>query len=207
VSATALSNTAYRLKSAIRLDQQRLATAQRNLADSIKDGRALVPKDDIYALMDEAAKVNTSIAEKHGALRTGLRVGSKLSRGLLVLGVAGTAYGVYDDIQHGESATQAVVSNGGGFLAGLGASAFAGAVTGTAVGLFIAPPAGTIAGAVVGTIIGGAVGIFTSGAIDHLFEDAQAGFGDTLKAGMDEVADTGVAIGDLATGAWHAIFG
>lgn len=203
VSATALSNTAYRLKSEIRLDQQRLATAKRNLADSIKDGRALVPKDDIYALMDEAAKVNTSIAEKDGALRTGLRVGSKLSRGLLVLGIAGTAYGVYDDIQHGESATQAVASNAGG----LASSLIFGGATGSIVGSLILPPAGTIAGAALGAVVGTAVGIFTSGVIDHLFEDASAGFLDTMQAGGDELADTGKAIGKLTTGAWHAIFG
>ncbi|QAY59767.1 hypothetical protein ET475_07035 [Microbacterium protaetiae] len=54
---------------------------------------------------------------------------------------------------------------------------------------------------------GGVVGLFTSGAIDHLFEDASAGFVDTVKAGWDEVSSTGEATGDLASGAWHSIFG
>ncbi|MEQ6898194.1 hypothetical protein [Microbacterium sp. KR10-403] len=203
VSGGALANSAYQLKGTMLINQDRLTTAQKNLADAVKDGRVVLPKEDVYAFMDDAAKAKSVVADSASMLETGLKVGSKLSRGLLVLGIAGTAYGIYDDMQHGESATQAVVSNGGGFVAGLAAGAGAGAI----VGSFIAPPAGTIAGAVVGAVVGGAVGIFTSGAIDHLFEDAAAGVGDTLKAGWDELADTGEAIGDLASGAWHAVFG
>jgi len=132
----------------------------------------------------------------------GLRVGSKVSKGLWALGVAGTGYAIYDDMQHGESAVQATTSNVGGFLAGVGAGAGVGAI----VGSFIVPPAGTIVGAAVGGSIGAGVGIFTSGAIDHLFEDASAGFTDTIGAGVDELADTGKAIGGLVSGAWNSIF-
>ncbi|WEG08579.1 hypothetical protein PU630_15235 [Microbacterium horticulturae] len=202
-SASALANSAYRLKSTVLLNQERLATAQKNLADAVKDGRVILSKDDVYAFMDDAAKAKNVVADSTSKLESGLKVGSKLSKGLLVLGIAGTAYGIYDDMQNGESAAQAVASNGGGFVAGLAAGAGAGAI----VGSFIAPPAGTIAGAAVGAIVGGAVGIFTSGAIDHLFEGAADGVAGTLKAGWDEVADTGEAIGDLASGAWHAVFG
>lgn len=202
-SAGALANSAYRLKGTILLNQERLATAQKNLADAVRDGRVVLSKDDVYAFMDDAAKAKNVVAESTSKLESGLKVGSKLSKGLLVLGIAGTGYAIYDDMQNGESATQAVVSNGGGFVAGLAAGAGAGAI----VGSFIVPPAGTIAGAAVGAVVGGAVGIFTSGAIDHLFEGAADGVVGTLKAGWDEVADTGEAIGDLASGAWHAVFG
>lgn len=136
-------------------------------------------------------------------LKGGLRVGSRVSKGLLVLGVAGTGYSIYDDVQSGESVEQAVVSNVGGFAAG----ALAGVGVGAVVGSFILPPAGTVVGAIGGGVIGAGVGMFTSGAIDHLYESASAGFLDTVDAGVQEIGDTVGAVGDLANSAWHSVFG
>ncbi|KHK95750.1 hypothetical protein LK09_18145 [Microbacterium mangrovi] len=209
-SAGDMANTVYRLRSVVAREKDRLATAQRNLADSIKDGHISRPKDEIYGFVDEAAEASRGIKSAQDAMgkastkfRPGLRVGAKLNRGLWVLGAAAAAYGVYDDLQHGESAEQAVVSNGGSFAASLGA----GIVTGAVFGTIFEPPVGTIVGAALGAIVGAGVGIFTSGVIDHLYEDAAPGWADTLRAGVDEWVETGEAIGGLATGAWHAIFG
>ncbi|WP_061964283.1 hypothetical protein [Demequina aurantiaca] len=198
ISAGAIANTTYQLKGVRALNLDRLASAEATLAQMVKDGRVVVPKSAYYGMADDALAARTAATSADDLLKDGVRVGSKLSKGLLVLGIAGTGYGIYDDIQHGESVAQAATSNVGGFLAGVGA--------GAAIGSFIAPPAGTIVGAVVGA----GIGLFTSGMIDHFFEDGWgdglSGVGDALESGWNEVADTGKAIGDLATGVWDSIF-
>jgi hypothetical protein len=75
--------------------------------------------------------------------------------------------------------------------------------TGAVVGSFVPiPGVGTAAGAV----IGAGVGIFTSGAIDSLFENGPD-VGAAAEAGWDAVADTGEAIGDAAGSVGDAIGG
>jgi len=175
VTAGTLANSAYRLQSVKVVNTDRLVSADKALAQMVDDGRITVPKSTFYALSDEALAARTAISSADDMLVDGLRVGSKVSKGLWALGIAGTGYAIYDDMQHGESAVQATTSNVGGFQAGVGAGAGVGGI----VGSCIVPPAGTIVGAAVGGIISAGVGIFTSGAIDHLFEDASAGFTDT----------------------------
>ncbi|GAB2449927.1 hypothetical protein GCM10027062_33940 [Nocardioides hungaricus] len=106
----------------------------------------------------------------------------------LKLGGALAVAGIGLDIASGEDPVQAVASGGGGFLASVAAGAGAGAVVGTFVPI---PGVGTAAGA----IIGAGVGIFTSGAIDSLFENGPD-VGEAFNSGVDALADTGEAIGD-----------
>jgi hypothetical protein len=167
-----------------------------------------------YYEMVDGVRENTALAAVEHAKFNGARVALRASRGLFVLGVAATVYGVYDDVQHGESTGQALASNTAGFLAAIGAGAAAGAVTGAVVGTFVpVPVVGTVAGAVVGTLVGGAVGIITSGAVDSMWENGVHGGQDVWNAigdGCDELGDTvGDAthlVGDAASKAWHAIF-
>ncbi|MBK8755752.1 MAG: hypothetical protein IPM08_01130 [Actinomycetales bacterium] len=107
--------------------------------------------------------------------------------------VAGIGY----DIATGKDPTQAVVSGGVGFAAGWGASIAAGAAIGTLVPI---PVVGTVGGA----IVGAAVGIFTSGAIDSLFEGGSVG--DAISEGAHAVAETGEAIVDGLSSAWNSLF-
>ncbi|WP_338890593.1 hypothetical protein [Rhodococcus sovatensis] len=116
------------------------------------------------------------------------RVSSRLGGGLAVAGVAW-------DIYNGKPAGQAIVSGGASFAT----SAAAGAAIGT---LIPAPVLGTVVGAGVGAV----VGIFTSGAVDTLYEDGIGSAGDAVVDGWDALYDTGASIGDLATGAWDALF-
>lgn len=166
-------------------------------------GTARTSPQHLYELLDAADDSRRMAAQADDLLRKGVKVGSRLGRALTVVGFAATGYAIYDDIEQGESVTQAVVSNGGSMLAGLAA----GAATGAIVGSFIVPPVGTVVGAALGTIVGAGVGMFTSGVIDHLFEEGADSLGAVASAGWEEITDTGEAIGDLATGAWDAIFG
>jgi hypothetical protein len=203
-TAAALANKAYRLVSQRNLLLNHLASAERSLSLVVDaSGKPTVPSSRFYELVDEVDILKTGASTTDDLLKSGLRVGSRLAKGLWVLGIAGTGYAIYDDIQSGESVDQAVVSNVGGFLAGVGTGAAVGAI----VGSFIVPPAGTIVGAVVGGIIGAGVGMFTSGAIDHLYENASAGLASTVEAGFQEIGDTFEAAGDLVSGAWDALFG
>lgn len=130
-----------------------------------------------------------------------------------------TAVSIYTDIEAGESVGQAAVSN----VAGFGASVAAGAAIGAAIGTVV-PGAGNVVGLVVGGVVGGAVGIFTSGAIDGLWEN-NGDVGAALENGVQDLADTGEAVVDLAeqgvgavgdavstvgnglSDAWESIFG
>ncbi len=117
------------------------------------------------------------------------RLPGTLKTGGRVLGAAGLGLGIWSDLDSGESATQAVVSQGGGFAASLAAGAATGAVVGS-----IVPVGGTIVGAVVGTAVGAVAGIFSDGVIDSLFENGPD-VGAALSAGWDAVQDVGSAIG------------
>lgn len=116
------------------------------------------------------------------------RISSRVGGGLAVAGVAW-------DIYNGKPADQAIVSAGASFAT----SVAAGAAIGT---LIPAPVLGTVVGAGVGAV----VGIFTSGAVDTLYEDGIGSAGDAVVDGWDALYDTGASIGDLATGAWDVFF-
>ncbi|MBB4853576.1 uncharacterized protein YukE [Mycobacteroides chelonae] len=131
---------------------------------------------------DDIARAGTSVEVR--ADRIGMKAGGALAVG-----------GVVYDIAHGKDVEQAIVSGGVGF----GASVLAGAAIGTAIPV---PIVGTAAGAVGGAV----VGIFTSGAVDSLYQNGIVGIGDAIGDGADAVADTGKAIGGLAKGAWDAVF-
>ncbi|MDH6680594.1 hypothetical protein M2284_004823 [Rhodococcus sp. LBL1] len=75
-----------------------------------------------------------------------------------------------------------------------------GALAGAAIGTTV-PGLGTAVGAVVGV----GVGLFTSGAIDSLYQNG-GDVSDAIGAGFDAVGDAGAAVGGLAKGAWDAIF-
>lgn len=207
VQSAALANTVYGLRSTVLVNGDRFASLTRSLDDAAPGGQVRVPAQSYYQMLDEAADANraviaaeralvpkgTSVATHADDLMKMTRAGANISKGLWWLGIAGTGYGIYDDIANGgESVTQAVTSNVGGMLAGVGA----GAGTGAIIGSFIVPPAGTIVGAAAGAIVGGVVGVFTSGMIDGMFEGAVDGFGSAIEAGWNELVDTGAAIAD-----------
>ncbi|MEJ7832649.1 MAG: hypothetical protein WKF79_07030 [Nocardioides sp.] len=113
---------------------------------------------DSRAAADKAADTADSAANP--------RLPKELRGGLGALGVLATGYGVYDDIQSGESTEQAVVSQGGGLLAGVVAGAGTGAVVGT-----VFPGVGTVTLGILGGIAGGVAAIATDQAIDSAYEN------------------------------------
>lgn len=119
----------------------------------------------------------------------------------LKLGGALAVVGIGYDISQGKDPVQATTAGAGGFAASVGAGALVGAAVGSVV-----PVAGTAVGAVVGTVVGAGVGIFTSGAIDSLFENGPD-VGAAASAGWDAVTDTGAAIGGAASAVGGAIGG
>ena len=173
--------------------------------------------DDFYDALRKADDFDLRASDAaRGAEFEGSRLASKVGKGFFVLGVAATGWGIYQDMQDGESAGQATTSNVGGFLAGVGAGAAVGAAVGS-----MGPGPGTAVGAVVGAVVGTGVGIVTSGAIDSMWEngvDSIGDVGDAVGDGWGELTDTVGAVGDLAgdageaigdgvSGAWHSVFG
>lgn len=215
ITGGALANAAFRLTSTKVTNAERLASLTKSLESARPPSGAINgPKSNFYSLLDETDDVAKLLSTTDDLLAGGekglmgtLRAGAALSKGLVVLGIAGTGYGIYDDIVNGgESWQQATASNIGGMVAGIGA----GAGTGAIIGSFILPPAGTIVGAAAGAVVGGVVGVFTSGMIDGMFEGA----GNVFESGWNELVDTGEALGDAAGavgdaigGAWNSIFG
>lgn len=102
-------------------------------------------------------------AARHPQLPRELRGGFGLLDGALA------GYGVYADIQEGESTEQAVASQGSGLLAGTAAAAWVGAGVGSVV-----PGPGTVTGAVVvggaAFVSGAAVSLLTDKGVDYLFD-------------------------------------
>lgn len=173
--------------------------------------------DDYYDALRRADDFDAKAGDAaRGAELEGSRLATKVGKGFFVLGVAATGWGIYQDMQDGESAAQATASNAGGFLAGVGAGAAVGAAVGS-----IVPGPGTAVGAVVGAVVGTGVGIVTSGAIDSMWEngvDSVGDVGDAVADGWGELTDTVGAVGDLTSdagsaisdgvsGAWHSVFG
>ncbi|UTT47491.1 hypothetical protein [Rhodococcus gordoniae] len=109
-------------------------------------------------------------------------------------GTIGLVAGVgLDYFAGGESLEQAVVSNG----LGLGASIATGAAVGSAIGSIL-PGAGTALGAVLGAGAGTVAGIFTSGAVDNLYESSAKSFGGAFTAGLSELGSAASATKELA---------
>lgn len=148
---------------------------------------SVVYRDLDYASTTAARAVDVAETAEDLASKAN-RVSSRLGGGLAVAGVAW-------DIYNGKPADQAIVSGGASFAA----SVAAGAAIGT---LIPAPVLGTVVGAGAGAV----VGIFTSGAVDTLYEDGIGSAGDAVVDGWDALYDTGASIGDLATGAWDVFF-
>lgn len=113
-------------------------------------------------------------AAEHPELPRGLRGGFGALDGALV------GYGVYSDIQAGESTQQAVVSQGAGFGGGLIGATFAGLAVGAGSGSVVPGP-GTVTGAVIG---GGAV--LAGGVLGSLAGDKGVDFLFGLGASDDE---------------------
>lgn len=114
------------------------------------------------------------------------------------LAVAGI---VYDVVAQDKPVGKAVVSGAAGF----GTSIAVGMGVGTAIG----GPVGTAVGAVAGTV----AGLFTSGAVDALWDNGIGAVGDAISNGGKAIADTADAIGDAAEwvgggikDVWNAIF-
>jgi hypothetical protein len=144
--------------------------------------------------------VRQTWAEHQRALARGLDVraerlttqaGRWLGRAGGALAVAGVVY----DIAHGKPVAQAVVSGAAGFAASIGA--------GAAIGTLVPVP---VVGTVLGAVGGAAVGLFTSGAVDSLFENGAPDVGRALADGAAAVGEAGAAVGDLATEVWDALF-
>ncbi|WP_280434598.1 hypothetical protein [Nocardia carnea] len=135
------------------------------------------------ALNEQASNAKTKSA------KIGFRVGGALA-------IAGVVY----DIHNGKPVEQAVVSGAAGF----GASVAAGAATGAILGSFF-PVVGNIGGAAVGTVVGAGAGLFTSGAVDALYQDGLS-VGSAINGGIDAFEATGDAIGGGVSKAWNAIF-
>ena len=139
--------------------------------------------------------------------------------GGVIVGGLLTGVSIYTDIEGGESVAQATTSN----VVGFGASVAAGAGVGMALGT-VFPGVGNVVGAVAGAAVGGVVGIFTSGAVDSIFEngwdigeamvnggrdlwDTGAAIGELGAQGASAVGDAVQAVGDGLSDAWESIFG
>lgn len=117
------------------------------------------------------------------------RLPNGLRAGLGALGALATGYGVYDDIQQGESTEQAIVSQGGGLLAGIVAGGTAGAIAGT-----VLPGPGNVVGGIIGGVVGGVTAIVVDDQIDDLYE------GDEAESGPSQ-AELAVLLDDYQDGA------
>jgi hypothetical protein len=180
----------------------------RNHANALKNADDIIPEGSrghFYRLLDEATDLETRAPQVYDDAKN-FKLPKGVGRSLGVLGLAATGFAIHEDMEEGESATQATVSN----VAGMGASIAAGAYIGGAIGTAIpVPVVGTVTGVVVGAVVGTAVGAFTSGAIDSLWDSGLDSLGDAGQAvedGWNEIKDTGEAVGDLASDAWNAVF-
>lgn len=214
VSASAMAVVAYNAKLLRGFHVESAAAYARHVTAVTPGGRLTTTPGHFYDLVDTGAQ-HLDDAARAGRTAAAPRVPVGVARGLLALGVVATGYGIYDDIQNGESPAQAAVSNGGGFLASMGAGALVGAGIGS-----VLPVGGTIVGGVVGAVVGAGVGLVTSGMIDSMWENGVDDLGDVGSAivdGWNEMTDTvgdaGEMIGDAAGAvggglkdAWNAIF-
>ena len=180
----------------------------RNLehADAMSRDGVVNDRSRYYQILDEIDDLKTNqIPEATKAVKN-IEVPKGVTRGLWALDVLATGYAIKVDMDNGESTAQAVTSNGVSMVASIAAGAYIGGAIGTAIPV---PVLGTAVGVVAGAAVGTVVGAFTSGVIDSVWEEGMTSLGDAGKAvekGWDEIKDTGAAIGDLAEGAWDAVF-
>jgi len=214
VSASAMSVVAFNASQLRAFHLQSATDYAAHVRAVTSGGRITTSAAHYYDLLDSGAQHLDDAARLADDIHAP-RLPTNVGRGLLVLGVAATGYGIYDDIQHGESPAQAAVSNGAGFAASLGAGALIGAGIGSVI-----PVGGTIVGGVVGAVVGAGVGIITSGMIDSMWENGVDDLGDVGSAiadGWDEmygtvgdakdlVGDAAGAVGGGIKDAWNAIF-
>lgn len=131
-------------------EAKKLASYADDLAADLYHER-IPPHRGVYGQMDDlmgrSSQAAAEAAEAAVAARNP-KLPAGLARGLGVLGPLAAGYGVYDDIQSGESTEQAVVSQGGGLLSGM----VAGGATGAAIGTMGSPwPAPSSAGSSAGS--------------------------------------------------------
>ena len=170
----------------------RLADEARVLLDRAINASPGTSARDIYDDFDRSRLLTRQadeIAEsarnaEQSASRIGMKVGG-------ALGIGGIAY----DIANGKPIDQAIVSGGLGF----GASVLAGA----AIGSFVPVP---VLGSALGALGGATVGLFTSGAIDSIYQNGIDSVGDVIGDGFDAVGNTGQALGGLVADGWNAVF-
>lgn len=180
----------------------------RNLehADAMNDNGVVRDRSRYYQILDEIDDLKTNqIPEATKAVKN-IEVPKGVTRGLWALDVLATGYAIKADMDEGESAGQAVTSNGVSMVASIAAGAYIGGVVGTAIPV---PVLGTAVGIVAGAAVGTVTGAITSGLIDSVWENGLTSLDDAGKAinsGWNEVKDTGAAIGDLAESAWDAVF-
>jgi hypothetical protein len=156
--------------------------AEGDLARLRGQERVLNPSQ-FYDDLDHAA---TQLRSADGVIK-GAESTSRASKVLPIkVGGAMALAGIGYDIATGKDPVQAVASGGGGFLASIAA----GAATGAVVGTFVPVPG---VGTAVGAVVGAGVGIFTSGAIDSLFENGPD-VGAAASRGGEAVLDTGKAV-------------
>ncbi len=178
-------------------------------ADALRtpDGRVSDPSR-FYDLLDQADRLDDAHPGARGTLPN-WELPRGLTRGLWVLDIAATGYGVYSDWDE-EGPTQAITSNVVPAAASIASGVAAGAATGAVVGSFIpVPGVGTAAGVVVGAGVGLVVGAFTSGAIDSLFDsgaDSLGDWGDAVADGAGEIADTVSGLAEGAGDLFDSIF-
>lgn len=184
-------NASTMLKHAEFLNEQAARDLSRAKAAPPGTPAALIYRDidDARAAANQAKDV---VKNADNVKAKGASIGLKVGGGLAVAGV------VYD-IANGKDVDQAIVSGAAGFGASVLAGAGAGALIGSAIPI---PGVGTVGGA----LVGATVGIFTSGAVDSLYQNGIGSLGSAIADGTSAVADTGKAIGGLAKGAWDAIF-
>lgn len=138
------------------------------------------------AVMDEA-KLGQETWRNSNSLgqKVAFRGGGLLAAGGVVYDVA-----VLDKPWH-----QAAISGGASF----GASVAAGAAIGTMVPV---PVVGTVLGAAGGAV----VGIFTSGAVDSMFQNQDSDVASAIDAGAAAITDAGKAVGNAGKSVWNALF-
>jgi hypothetical protein len=187
----------------------RASQLRQHAAALVDDAGRVVDPARYYQLLDEAS----DLEHGHPSARAGLgnwELPKGLTRGLWAIDVATAGFGIYSDIEDGESTAQAVTSNVVPAAASILAGTASGAAIGGAVGTFIPiPGVGTAAGVVVGAAVGTVVGAFTSGAIDSLWESGADSLGDWGNAavdGVEEIGDTFSAAGDFAGDVVGSIF-
>ena len=175
-------------------------------ADAMNRNGVVHDRARYYQILDEIDDLKANqIPEATKAVKN-IEVPKGVTRGLWALDVLATGYAIHADMEEGESAAQATTSNGVSMVASIAAGAYVGGAIGTAIPV---PILGTAVGVVAGAAVGTVVGAFTSGAIDSIWENGMTSLGDAGKAvdeGWNEIKDTGSAIGDLAEGAWDAVF-